>query len=386
MNEKFNIQDIIIILAEKHGVDKKVADNFVKEFFILIEEGLEKDKYVKVRGLGTFKLIEVESRESVNVNSGERIEIKGHTKISFTPEPALKDIINRPFSHFESVVLHDGVVFNDMPSNEESEEVIQIDDNQGLIKSTDEEKTSSGEEETSLVAEIPQKMQQENIALQEECHNSPGTTTEVNTEFIESENKPKQFDKQHIDSGKRFISYFHCFIVVVMLLCLGSIFAMYWGDMKMISSFTNKNNSNVEKESVDSILLLQNDSLSSAKSICEPSEEDSISSVNSIHEVVSSETKPIESVVKNIEVSPKVNKKVLSAKSFIPDSTGYEIVGTETFYTIKEGETLTRVALKFYGTKAFWPYIVKHNSSVIENPNHVPFGTTIKIPKLKKKL
>ena len=97
-----------------------------KEFFQLIEEALEKDKYVKVqKGLGAFKLIDVESRESVNVNTGERFEIQGHTKVSFTPEPALKDLINKPFSHFETVVLNDNTVLEDTPvdnSDNEDEE------------------------------------------------------------------------------------------------------------------------------------------------------------------------------------------------------------------------------------------------------------------------
>ena len=115
MNEKLNIQDLIDLLAEKHGMSKKNADSFVKEFFQLIEEALEKDKYVKIKGLGAFKLIDVESRESVNVNTGERFEIQGHTKVSFTPEPALKDIINKPFAHFETVVLNEGTVLEDTP-------------------------------------------------------------------------------------------------------------------------------------------------------------------------------------------------------------------------------------------------------------------------------
>ena len=70
MNEKLNIQNLIELLAEKHGMDKADAGSFVKEFFQLIEESLENDKYVKIRGLGTFKLIDVESRESVNINTG----------------------------------------------------------------------------------------------------------------------------------------------------------------------------------------------------------------------------------------------------------------------------------------------------------------------------
>lgn len=122
MNEKLNIQDLIDLLAEKHGMSKKNADSFVKEFFQLIEEALEKDKYVKIKGLGAFKLIDVESRESVNVNTGERFEIQGHTKVSFTPEPALKDIINKPFAHFETVVLNEGTVLEDTPVDSGGEE------------------------------------------------------------------------------------------------------------------------------------------------------------------------------------------------------------------------------------------------------------------------
>lgn len=124
MNEKLNIQNLIELLAEKHGMSKRNADSFVKEFFQLIEEALEKDKYVKIKGLGAFKLIDVESRESVNVNTGERFEIQGHTKVSFTPEPALKDVINKPFSHFETVVLNDNTVLEDTPidSGNEDEE------------------------------------------------------------------------------------------------------------------------------------------------------------------------------------------------------------------------------------------------------------------------
>ena len=72
------------------------------------------------------------------------------------------------------------------------------------------------------------------------------------------------------------------------------------------------------------------------------------------------------------------------ATSAYLDSASYKITGTKTKYTIKEGETLTRVSLRFYGTKAMWPYIVKHNPKVIKNPNNVPYGTTIEIPELTK--
>ena len=112
-DEKLNSQDLIEILVNKHGLKKENAETFLKEFFLTIEEGLEKDSLVKVKGLGTFKLIEVKSRESINVNTGERFEIQGHTKVSFTPEASIRDAINKPFAHFETIILKDGVTFSD---------------------------------------------------------------------------------------------------------------------------------------------------------------------------------------------------------------------------------------------------------------------------------
>ena len=118
MNEKITLPDLINIFSEKQGISKKDAELFVRAMFDLIEETLATEKYVKVKGLGTFKLTEVDSRESVNVNTGERIEIQGHTKVSFTPDTSMKDLINKPFAHFETVVLNDGVELEDTPTEE----------------------------------------------------------------------------------------------------------------------------------------------------------------------------------------------------------------------------------------------------------------------------
>ena len=129
MNERLYQQDFIDLLANKHGMNKKDADKFVREFFLLIEEALEKDKYVKIKGLGTFKLVDVESRESVNVNTGERFQIPGYTKVSFTPDNSLRDIINKPFAHFETVVLNESTVLEDTPVSsefdDENEETVE---------------------------------------------------------------------------------------------------------------------------------------------------------------------------------------------------------------------------------------------------------------------
>lgn len=136
MSEKVTIQDIIELLAEKHSMTKKDAEIFVKGMFELIEEALATEKYVKVKGLGTFKLTEVESRESVNVNTGERIEIQGHTKISFTPDSSMKDLINKPFAHFETVILNENTKLEDTETEIEGEEEDTVDENAPKPKQT----------------------------------------------------------------------------------------------------------------------------------------------------------------------------------------------------------------------------------------------------------
>ena len=113
MNEKITLQDIINLLCEKQGISPKDSETFVRTMFDVIEEALTNEKYVKIKGLGTFKLTEVNSRESVHVNTGERIEIQGHSKVSFTPDTSMKELINKPFSHFETVVLNEGVELKD---------------------------------------------------------------------------------------------------------------------------------------------------------------------------------------------------------------------------------------------------------------------------------
>ena len=101
-------------LSDKHGLNKTDAERFVAAIFEVINEGLESDKLVKVKGLGTFKIIGVAARKSVDVNTGEPIVIEGRDKISFTPDATLRDEVNKPFSQFDTVVLNDGVDFSNI--------------------------------------------------------------------------------------------------------------------------------------------------------------------------------------------------------------------------------------------------------------------------------
>jgi nucleoid DNA-binding protein len=119
---KLTIQEVAKILIEKNGLDQREANQFATEFFAVILNRLQDGETVKVKGLGTFKIINVEARESVSVRTGERVVIDSHSKVSFTPDTVMKELVNKPFSQFETVVLNDGVEFEDIPDEAAEEE------------------------------------------------------------------------------------------------------------------------------------------------------------------------------------------------------------------------------------------------------------------------
>ena len=120
---KVSVNEIATKLIDSKGLSKKQAASFVNDMFDIIQKGLESDKAAKVKGLGTFKIISVDDRESINVNTGERVLIEGHSKITFTPDPVMKELVNKPFSQFETVVLKDGVDFDYMIEEKEAEKM-----------------------------------------------------------------------------------------------------------------------------------------------------------------------------------------------------------------------------------------------------------------------
>lgn len=410
MNEKLNIQDLIDMLAEKHGMDKQHADGFVKAFFQLIEESLGKDKYVKIKGLGTFKLIDVGSRESVNVNTGERFEIQGHTKLSFTPEPALKNIINRPFSHFETVVLNDATVLEDTLQEDDCEE--EEDAESAILKKVAEKEGRPFVEER-VAADVKEEAATDEVAAEkiEAEEVSTEILKEPEPEAAEAEPEPELPEavavpktvvpdepeapeqpavKETADSFA--MKYFVGVVLLVALLCGGAVAFMYypdWSEKAMPAPFAEE----IENSDADN-LAAEKTNLPETKGNAWP---DSIVPQDAVELPVKSDT-VAETVAATASVEKEIPQKSASSQAsvpkkekkkasvpFEPDSVGYTIAGTETTYTLKEGETLTRVALRFYGTKALWPYIVKHNPDVIKDPDNVPYGTTIKIPKLVKR-
>ena len=119
---KQTIQEVAKILVEKNGLAPKDANRFATEFFNLIMQRLQQGDQVKVKGLGTFKIINVEARESVSVRTGERVVIDSNSKVTFTPDAVMKELVNRPFAQFDTVILNEGVSFDETLLNDDDEE------------------------------------------------------------------------------------------------------------------------------------------------------------------------------------------------------------------------------------------------------------------------
>ena len=443
MNERLTIQDLTDLLAAKHSMTKKDAEAFVKEFFLLIEQALENEKTVKIKGLGTFKLIDVDSRESVNVNTGERFQIKGHTKVSFSPDTNLRDTINKPFAHFETVVLNENTILEDTPIEDTEEEEVEeetsaqtvlneVGEGTALLVTEEYESTDDELSEKELIQEeqitaqpsvkdsIEESVIIENVSTVEESiepsshvglkETSTETDIEEEVEQLKDEEvpeeevaiveqeptvpiipsakketiKPVKLEQVSQPTSKKTASvkenspvpYLIAVIVIVLLLCGGVILFIYYPDL--FSSSPDKN-------------ALDMPPITTQPVQPETQLSDTIEQKDTIKEItpdapkVVTPTSPVAqkegTVPAKAEPQPAPRQP---ATSVYLDSASYKITGTKTKYTIKEGETLTKVSLRFYGTKAMWPYIVKHNPKAIKNPNNVPYGTIIEIPELTK--
>lgn len=407
INEKVTIQDLANLLSEKHGMSRKDAELFIKGMFDLVEEALATEKYVKIKGLGVFKLTEVDSRESINVNTGERIEIQGHTKVSFTPDSSLKELINKPFSHFETVLLNEGVQLEDtkVETDEDVNEVVEpkVVEEESITKVEEESITPEEEciipvEESivedvvpeteivkeEVVSELETPVPIMSVATEDDNSQEVGDKVEdtetvetpelpVSEETIQSEDVSEESvqedtnapdvateEEEPVVSQPVPDKTNRGLVLITILLILIILGGAYWLFFRPADNGIK--DELIEKESIEII--------------------DTI-----VKEVV--EDQPIETIVVEKAETPeekqpsivKSEEKVAS----LSDTTAYDIVGTKTTHTLQNGETIIRVALKYYGAKNFWPYIAKHNEKTIKNANNVPVGTKLLIPELAPK-
>ena len=391
MNEKITLQDIINLLCEKQGMTPKDAETFVRTMFDLIEEALTNEKYIKIKGLGTFKLTEVNSRESVHVNTGERIEIQGHSKVSFTPDTSMKELINKPFSHFETVVLNEGVELEDTVIEEEgtpestevSETTIKVEETtigQPIVEESVVEKPiveTPAIEEAIIQESITEEPIEDNSIVDEPVMEAPiveetesevpveptiveeTIATEVLKSFESEESeKPITAEKEEVSTPmvpqgeeKKSSRILWAIIIALVLIIL---FGFYW--------------------------LFMRPSISTEIDLTVPAKEEVIASTPIEEEKQPEDTLEILSYVK-LSAEELRNERVPS----LADTLDYQIIGTKEEYTLQKGETIIRASVKFFGSKKYWPYIVKYNMDVLKDPDNIPAGAQVKIPILTPK-
>ena len=392
MNEKITLQDLVELLSEKNDMTKKNADAFLRCMFDLIEEALTNEKYVKIKGLGTFKLTEVDSRESMNVNTGERIEIQGHTKISFTPDTTMKELINKPFSHFETVILNDGVELEDTPFDiepkveEMADEMVEkiIEEPQVEVEPVVEDKVEVAEEpvvspvvdEPIPVEEVSESVEEEPKEIEAVVDEEPEVSEPVDIEEkpVEVEEKVEPVEEEISEEvsipeekveekPEIFVpeapraenkTTFKVLIGIIVVLLLIILFGVYWIFFRQEKVDTNWEYTAPVKETASVVQVEEQQAV----------KEDTL--------LVSEDT---------MVVQPVQEEQTM----VLPEDVVYEITGTITTLTLEPGQTLVKLALKYYGSKNFWPYIVQHNPDVIKDADRVPKGATIKIPKLEPK-
>lgn len=392
MNERLNISDLSALLTEYSGRDKKDTELFLRELIAVVSDGLLEEKLVKVKGLGTFKVIPVEERESVHVNTGERFIIPAHSKFTFSPDKELRELVNKPFAAFETTELNEGVNFpepedevvdeEDEEREEESEVEVDVeedmkveDEKEAAEPQIAEQQKSEVEDEslpelplsesvaepiietvTEVNAETESELEQEldpnsNPEVESEPEQLPEKqeTVIASTESEEVEEKQQEVvpkipvqtaQKKEAKPAKKMPKKKNSnwFLVTLLLLVL-----VIGGFFIFNMSWKGQN-----KQSLETVKQVQTERQTEAKEETAESSPSEITSVEKGKEEI-------------VPAEQPASKEIVKEK-IVPDT------------------RLTLISLKHYGHKVFWVYIYEHNKSIIDNPNNISIGTELIIP------
>jgi nucleoid DNA-binding protein len=330
MNEKINLQDLTALLAEKTDMAKKDAETFLREYFEVMNEALIKDKLLKIKDLGTFKLSLMEDRESVNVTSGERVLIPAHYKVTFSPDKNLAQAVNEPFAFFEAVEINDNAILDEPEESEEIE------------KETTEVLKESALEEPEKIADaiIEEKTDEipENEPVEEKM--------DKNKEKEDFEEPPAKKNKKSI-----WISIVVFLFLIVLAAGIYYCFPKEKNHQEQVVDTLNpvpEIDQQLQSAKTDSLVVIETPEITNSEvtAVTEP-----------VSPAKATEKKPINTDSKN----------TLARKR-----------------TLSSGDRLTLIALKEYGNKVFWIYLYEENKEIIQNPDIILPGVSITIPPAQK--
>lgn len=364
MNEKITLPALITLLSDKSGKTKKQCEDFLREFFNTIVDTLAEGENVRVKGLGTFKVITVEARKSVNVNTGEQMEIPSHRKIVFIPAKELAEEVNSPFAMFESVEIPEeeeesGEKFEDENSGD-MEVAPDSEENEAIEPNADDVPEPQGEyviEEGTVI---------ENVDAPE-SHSAPETEREEprrqevieKPEEPEEPEEPQEPEEPEVEAfaeampktkSYRFLIGFACGLAFAALLCLGAY--VFFFDNILKKSHSEEKNTKIENPAAQK-QIANIDSTASNSTLARESSQTIDNPTAKIEDEESAETAPT-----------------------LPSDIVYDTI-TKTRY-------LTTMAKDHYGNYNLWPYIYEENKKILGHPDRIKPGTRIVVPPLSK--
>ena len=408
MNSRLTIQDLAALLAERTGKDRSSAEQFLREFIAIVSQGVFTDKIAKVKGFGTFKVLLVEKRESIHVNTGERFLIPAHYKFSFLPDKELRELVNKPFSFFETTELNENVNFTDLDvsadveeketEDESVEEVIPENEEEQVVESqqsteeealTPEEITQPEEvpeeepdvlEETEINSEatdaagtekeeLPEDVEQEEIVSEEivpeEAPNAPDIEESAPEETVEEQEISEEESKEEpgqiplandfSDTDYQFEDEEPSSSRWVRGLVIAGIVAIVVAG----STFLYLNRSFFLGPEIPTPVL-------TGRSL----PDQATATVDTLHEVEAETNVEIEEIKDTVITEPSVTTPETPAKAS-------EVLAK---VKIETGSRLTLISLEYYGSKIFWVYLYDYNKAAIKDPNNIPVGTEILVP------
>lgn len=367
---KVFMAELADMLAQKVGISKREAQQFLTDFVETIQDGVNNDKLVKIKGLGTFKVIDVDARESVNVNTGERVTIDSHQKLTFTPDAAMKELVNKPFSQFETVVLNDGVEFDDEPEVEEP--TIAEETPEPVV-----EPTPEPEPEPTIVPElepepvvVPEPEPEPTIVPEPEPEPVVVPEPEPEPEPMpepEPEAAPAPVEEDVAEEAEeKSASYWWLWLLIAIIACVISFAGgyLYGRHMDMQELFA-------EDASADTAAV----------------QEAPVVEVKDTAKVDTMQVKPEteeQAEVKEPEVKqpePEPEWKKYEAMDVRVRTGAYGIVGTDRMEKVRPGDTMKRIARRTLG-EGMECYIEVYNNITT---SALKEGQEVKIPKLKLK-
>ena len=433
---KVSVAWIAEAIAGKHGLTQKDAEQFVATFFDLINEALHEEKMVKVKGLGTFKVIDVRERESINVNTGERVVIESHGKISFTPDPIMRDLVNKPFAQFETVMLNDDVDIEELNAvsvdeeplaivDEQSQEVEEepnvaatgpevVDEQPLMNEDQSQEETvpqlqeveepivdvvgQTVEEEPEQVVEEEPEQVEEELPVEAEEQPQQATETEAALMPVEAspvddepqpeeesspvEEKPLAAQDEDDEEEEKPSSFFERhetllltlshLFVAAIALAIGYIIGMQHFDMDRPV---------VQETVVDSTARV-------SKTVVKPAAKDSVKDTvkekaqqvkEDKHLLKEEDVVNVPAAATHDQSATANDSKQLATANAMVKTGAYRIVGTAKTITVKKGDTMERLSRLYLG-EGMSCYIQLHNGVA-----EVSEGMRLKIPKLELK-